>query len=480
MAVFTLEFENIDALGAFSRLYAMPYSLFLDSADTAHQDARYSYVAFMPVETIEAKDGEILLSNMQGQERVIDADPFAFVQKRLRKHRLSILRDQSLPPFQGGAAGFYGYDLARSLEDLPRQTRENAAMPDMAIGIYDQVFAYDHKTGKGLLMVHAEAEKDASLKFAHFERMMAQAIVIPDYMPFEPAWSSNHTRESYAALVQKVVDYIHAGDIFQANLSQRFDADLPANFHPFSHYLNMRAVNPAPFASYFNLGHIVISSASPERFVTLVDGAVETKPIKGTRPHVPDQPAIDTLYRNMLENSDKDRSENVMIVDLLRNDLSKVCRPDSVKVTKLCSIETFSHVYHLVSTVKGIIRQGLDGIDLLRACFPGGSITGAPKVRAMEIIEELEDSVRGPYCGSIAYNSFDGGMDSSILIRTLVFEGHHVSFQVGGGIVAASNPAEEYEETLVKAQGLFDSFTRTGKMRRAAPQDNADAVRKVA
>ncbi len=468
MAIFTQEFKNYNAKDVFSRLYAMPYSLWLDSADEAHPDARYSYVAFMPVEMIEAKNGVVTLTGLQGQERLRDVNPFEIVQQRLRKRRLSVLRDPSLPPFQGGAAGFYGYDLARNLERLPRIAVDNPDMPDMAVGIYDQVFAYDHESEKGVLIVHAMDKKAAAVKQKHFEKLMAQQPAIPPYEAFDPAWRADHTRESYQNSVQKVIDYIHAGDIFQANLSQRYDADLPSNFHAFSHYLNMRKVNPAPFSSYFNLGHVVISSASPERFLSVLDGVVETKPIKGTRPHTPEDAVIDAFHRNTLENSAKDRAENIMIVDLLRNDLSKVCRPDSIKVRKLCEIETFAHVHHLVSTISGIIRQGLDGIDLLRGCFPGGSITGAPKIRAMQIIEELEAARRGPYCGSMSYNGFDGAMDSSILIRTLVYEGNHASFNVGGGIIAESKPDDEYEETLAKARGLFNSFTQNGAQK-AAP-----------
>jgi para-aminobenzoate synthetase component 1 len=292
---------------------------------------------------------------------------------------------------------------------------------------------------------------------------------------FEPEWQSNFTRPDYEATIQKTIDYIHAGDIFQANISQRFDAELPQDFDPFAHYLNLREMNAAPFATYFNLGGLILSSASPERFLTVKDGIVETKPIKGTRPHIRDDEALDTLYRNSLENSEKDRAENIMIVDLLRNDLSKSCRPDNLKVTALCALESFASVHHLVSTIQGQLRAGYDALHLLEGCFPGGSITGAPKIRAMEIIDELEPTRRGPYCGSMGYIGFDGAMDSNILIRTLVYQGNAVSFQVGGGIVADSDPAEEYDETLTKAHGLLESFKVPRKDTAAQP----DRVRRA-
>ncbi len=232
---------------------------------------------------------------------------------------------------------------------------------------------------------------------------------------------------------------------------------LPRDFEPFVHYIHMRDLNPAPFGCYMNLGEVKISSVSPERFITAKDGQVETCPIKGTRPHVADT-SQDRAFQQDLEQSEKDRAENTMIVDLLRNDLSKVCTPESIEVSDLCKLETFSNVHHLVSYIRSKLDQNQDAIDLLKACFPGGSVTGAPKIRAMEIIEELETDRRGPYCGSVGYIGFDGTLDSNILIRTLVYDADGVSLQVGGGVVVDSNPAQEYQETLDKAEGILKSF----------------------
>jgi para-aminobenzoate synthetase component 1 len=253
-----------------------------------------------------------------------------------------------------------------------------------------------------------------------------------------------------------VIDYIYAGDIYQANLSQRFQTILPEGDSPFALYQRLRRLNPAPFAAYLNFGDIVIASASPERFLQLRGGWVETRPIKGTRPRGA-TPVEDKAHARELLASEKDRAENVMIVDLLRNDLSRVCRDHTVTVPELCVLESYATVHHLVSTVVGQLNPGATAIDLLRATFPGGSITGAPKIRAMEIIAALEPTQRGPYCGSIGYVGFDGNIDSSITIRTYAIKNNVVTFQAGGGIVADSDPAAEYEETLTKAGALMEA-----------------------
>lgn len=465
MTIYTYDLDPaFDALAVFECLHHRPFSLLLDSADLAHRDAAYSFVAAFPLEVIEGKDGIYSVTNAKGTQNLKNTNPFDLVRERMRHYKMSLFSFEGGAPFQGGAAGLFGYDLARALESLPNHAKSDPQMPDMALGIYDQVFAYDHKAGKGTLYIHAREAEQADAKHAHYCKMLEQAAPAPAAsQDFEPQWQSNFSRSDYETTIQKTIDYIHAGDIFQANISQRFDAQLPEDFDSYAHYLHLREMNAAPFAAYFNLGGVIISSASPERFLTVKDGAVETKPIKGTRPHIRDDKALDTLYRNALENSEKDRAENVMIVDLLRNDLSKTCRPDTIKVSALCALESFASVHHLVSTIQGQLRAGYDALHLLEGCFPGGSITGAPKIRAMEIIDELEPTRRGAYCGSMGYIGFDGAMDSNILIRTLVYKDASVSFQVGGGIVADSKPAEEYDETLAKAHGLLESFKTPGK-----------------
>ncbi len=456
MACCVQKLQGFEPVALFSAVYDRPYALFLDSADRKHKNAHYSFIMCDPVETICVKNGAITIRN---ENEIVSAagDVFETINQRMALYAGLAETQEGLPPFQGGAAGFFGYDLGRSLETLPATAADNPAMPDMVIGIYDQVFAHDHRSGKSWLITHSASEEEARLKQKNFLRLVEKPHPVSVYKGAALDWEANFDAWDYKDHIRKVIEYIHAGDIFQANLTQRFDAPLPPGFSPFSHYLRLREVNPAPFAAYMNAGDVVISSASPERFLTVQGDMVETRPIKGTRSRS-GNPVMDEFYKQDLMNSRKDRAENTMIVDLLRNDLSRVCTPESVEVAGLCELESFARVHHLVSTVRGQLQRGKGATDLLRACFPGGSITGAPKIRAMEIIEELEPTRRGPYCGSMGYIGFDGAMDTSILIRTLVYQGGNVSFQAGGGIVADSRPDAEYEETFLKAEAIFNSF----------------------
>jgi para-aminobenzoate synthetase component 1 len=377
-----------------------------------------------------------------------------------------------LPPFQGGAAGLLGYDLCHHIERLPRPATDEFAVPDLALGFYDWVLAFDHAEQCGWLIVTGLPETDpvgrrlfARRRLAEVQRWLHEAPVAPAPTAgtsVEPArlcpvpglsevWS-DFTRDEYLAVVQRAIDYVHAGDCFQVNIAQRLlcRAALPA----LELYGRLRQRNAAPFAGYFDLGTFAIASASPERFLRLDKGEVETRPIKGTRPRGQD-PGEDRLRAEELLTSAKDRAENVMIVDLLRNDLGRVCEYGSVRVAALCRLESYRYVHHLVSEVRGRLRPDLGAVDLLRATFPGGSVTGAPKVRAMEIIAELEPVVRGPYCGCLAWLGFDGGMDTSLLIRTFTIGKGWMQFPVGGGIVADSTPEGEYAETLHKAEGML-------------------------
>jgi para-aminobenzoate synthetase component I len=469
MQLFAFPLESRDPVEAFACCHDQPYSLFFDSADRAHPAARYSFIAYHPFETIEAKDGRVTVTN-RDQQLSFRADPFAILKDRLAGWSMNVPPRADLPPFQGGAAGFFGYDLAQGLEKLP--ALPSSSTPDMAVGLYDQVAAFDHAENKAWLLVLAADRETAEIKHAHFLRLthchpersegFQQSGQEGPSAPLrmtggDPAWMTSFTRPAYEQAVAAVIDYIHAGDIFQANLSQRFDAQLPPDFDSFAHYRRLRAVNPAPFAAYMNFGGLRLASASPEQFLRVRGGHVETKPIKGTRPRSADARTDAAQARDLLA-SDKDRAENIMIVDLLRNDISKVCDDFSVEVPKLCALESFASVHHLVSTVTGALKADQTPVDLLRACFPGGSITGAPKVRAMEIIAELEGAARGPYCGAMGYIGFNGAMDTGIAIRTLIYEGSRVSFSAGGGITAESDPAAEYQETLDKASAIFKSF----------------------
>ena len=455
-----------DPLAAFQPFAEAPYALFLDSASVIEPLGRYSFIALEPFQVLTAKGGEVTLNG-----RALATDPFATLARELARYPLAGRAD--LPPFQGGIAGYFGYELARHLERVPAALLDDMGFPDLAVGFYDLVLAFDNRARQAWIISSGYPEPDLARRRARAEAR-AQALAAhlaeaPEDCPAVPdsraavTLVSNFSRSAYEASVQRVIEYIHAGDIFQANLSQRFRARLPDGLTAFDLYRRLREFNPAPFAAYFTLGEIVIASSSPERFLQLRAGKIETRPIKGTRPRG-GTPAEDQALMRALLASEKDRAENVMIVDLLRNDLSRVCRDGSVQVPELCICEAFATVYHLVSTITGELRPGQGALDLLTASFPGGSITGAPKIRAMEIIAELEPNQRGPYCGSIGYIGFDGSMDSNIVIRSFALRGRQVTFQVGGGIVADSDPAEEYEETLAKVQALIAALSSSARI----------------
>lgn len=460
---------GLDAVHVFTRLVGLPHAIFFDSAQRDPRLGRYSFIAADPFAWISARGVTIRLNGKA--PRAPCADPFACLQSYLKQFCQEAI--EGLPPFQGGAAGLFGYDLCHHLERLPRPKIDEFKVPDLGVGIYDWSVVFDHVAGRAWLVSTGFPEIDSRRRRRRAERRLADvktllrlAAVRPRARPvtavsIEAAqWSvpsvdgltSNFSRAEYLRTVQRAIDYIHAGDCFQVNLAQRLL--YPARLAALELYLRLRQCNPATFAAYLDLGDFVIASASPERFVRVEQGEVETRPIKGTRPRVAD-PAEDARLLGELQASPKDRSENIMIVDLLRNDLGRVCRYGSVHVAALCRLESYQFVHHLVSEVRGKLRPGLGPIDLLRASFPGGSVTGAPKIRAMEIIAELEPTARGAYCGSLGYIGFDGTMDSNILIRTFTHGRGWIQFPVGGGIVADSSPEREYEETWHKAEGLL-------------------------
>ena len=453
-----------DVESALVCLAQQPHSLLLDSALRDPRLGRYSFLTADPFEflTLPA-DG---------------TDGLAIVESRLREFRAASRTD--LPPFQGGAAGLLSYDLARSLERVPPVRFDEFQIPAVAIGLYDIALAIDHAEHRAWLISQGFPETDLSRRLARARERAKQfqallesppramrpksptprdnaPLVVGDLaptfaVPGTPGLLSNFTGDAYRAAVQKAIDYIHAGDVFQVNLAQRLL--FPTATDALSLYLRLRQCNPAPFAGWFDLGDAKIVSASPERFLSVRGGRVEARPIKGTRRRTAWAEA-DLFAGDDLLASEKDRAENVMIVDLLRNDLSRVCEPESVRVTQLCGLEQYQFVQHLVSAVEGTLAPGKTAVDLLRAAFPGGSITGAPKIRAMEIISELEPTARGPYCGCLGYLGFDGSADLSILIRTITAARGWWQFPVGGGIVAQSSPQREYEETWHKAEGLM-------------------------
>lgn len=452
---------DVDLEQAFVRLARRPHMLFLDSARRDVSLGRYSFLTADPFDYLAMPaDG---------------SDGLGAMERRLQPYSTPTLA--GLPPFQGGAAGLLGYDLGASLERLPRPQFDEFKTPALAIGLYDVVLAVDHVQGKAWIISQGLPETEptarrrrAAERLAQFRAWLSEdvaaardAIARPQRIPLAnlapqfavpgpEGLTSNLSAERYLAAIRKVIEYIHAGDVFQVNIAQRLL--YPALDDAVNLYLRLRRRNPATFGGYFDLGESQIVSASPERFLQVRDGEVEARPIKGTRSRTA-RPEADLYAGDEMLQNEKDRAENVMIVDLLRNDLSRVCLPDSVRVTELCRLETYEFVQHLVSAVRGALASGISAIDLLRASFPGGSITGAPKVRAMEIIAELEPTARGPYCGSLGYLGFDGTLDTSILIRTITASGGWWQAPVGGGIVAQSVPEREYEETWHKATGLI-------------------------
>ena len=444
-------------VSAWLRAFAdLPGVVFLDSARPGGPLGRYSFLAADPIHRLEAKNGRVTLDGLPAV-----GDPFQAA--RDLSARYPVAARQDLPPFQTGLAGFFGYDLRHHLEDLPPHAADDQPFPDMSLGLYDLVIAFDHELQRCVVMAsgHPATGKERSLRArdrldAAVARLRLARPVSRD-VPWSIEAAPDLDRQTVEAMVQKTIDYIEAGDIYQANITHRFRASLPPGFDRIALYAELRRRNPATFAAYLDFGETALLSSSPERFLKLRDGRVETRPIKGTRPRGHSAAEDATLAAELLA-SEKDHAENLMIVDLLRNDLSRVCEIGSVKVPVLCGLESYATVHHLVSVVTGRVLPGRHAIDLLRATFPGGSITGAPKIRAMEIIAELEPTRRGPYCGSIGYIGADGSMDTSIVIRTYCILGDELSFQVGGGIVADSNPAAEYVETLDKARALIDTL----------------------
>lgn len=436
-----------DPVAAFGAVADDPVAAFLDSADSIGGRGRYAFIGAGPYDVLTC-------SADQGP------DPFDALASELARHRMPTL--EGLPPFQGGAMGILGYELGRRLERLPVPRAGGLPFPDMVVGFYDTVAAFDLERQQAwVIAVTARPGRPPPEERA---AALAERLTAPPERPARSAentnvtatWLPDQSRCAFEAKIRRTIDYINAGDIFQANVAQRFVTDLPEGLDPYGLYLRLRDLSPAPFAAYLGCGPgRAVVSASPERFLSLSPGGrIETRPIKGTRPRGEDDVA-DDRFADELRKSTKDRAENLMIVDLLRNDISRVARIGSVTAPKLFELETFSRVHHLVSEVDGELAPGLDAVDLLRATFPGGSITGAPKIRAMEIIHELEPVPRGPYCGAVIWAGFNGAMDSSIVIRTLTVSDGQVAAQAGGGIVADSDPAAEYDETLTKIAPLL-------------------------
>jgi para-aminobenzoate synthetase component 1 len=456
----------LTATEAFKLLHSQPHSFFLDGGMDPERLGRYSFTGIDPFLVMSSRGNQVTIVQQGSQENEL-GNPFDVLGRLLETYRLDCL--PSSIPFCGGAVGYLGYDLCHFIERLPTRAVDDLMLPESYFGFYDTILAFDNLEGKAYIVSTGFPELDDKRRLKRAEKRLAEIkgrLSVPspnitkedsrnNRKATEAVLKSNFTPEGYVEAVNRVREYIAAGDVFQVNLSQRFETELTVT--PYELYRRLRQINPAPFAGYLNFDGVTVVSASPERFLRVDGDWVETRPIKGTRPRGKNS-VEDAMLAQELLNSAKDRAENVMIVDLERNDLGRVCQYGSVKVTELAILETFPTVFHLTSTVIGKLRPDKNRIDLLKAAFPGGSITGAPKVRAMEIIDELEPTRRSAYTGAIGYLSFSRNLDLNIVIRTFIIKGNKAYFQVGGGIIYDSNAEAEYQETLDKAKALVQAL----------------------
>jgi para-aminobenzoate synthetase component 1 len=424
-----------DPAAAFSAFTADEHAAFLDRD-------RVSLIAAGPLEVVTATEAGGFIDGVYHA-----SDPFEALDEVWQRHRRANRRRL---PFCGALVGYLGYELGDFLERLPPPKAGSPPIPAMSFGVYDTAALFDHRRRRAFVVGAGKA------KAADFAARLAAvpAEQPPSAMP--PAtWIPEQSRAEVESRIRRIIEYIGAGDVYQVNYTQRFTAQRRPEHGDFQLYRRLRSISPAPYSTFLRCGGVSIAGASPERFLALDgEGLITAEPIKGTRPRASD-PACDAALARALQESSKDNAENLMIVDLMRNDLSRVCEAGSVAVPHLCELQSFSHVHHLVSTVTGRLRPAVTPIDVLRATFPGGSVTGAPKIRAMEIIRELEPSPRGAYCGAHGWLGFDGKADLAMTIRSLTVTPDLIVAQAGGGIVADSDPAAEYEESMVKAGPLL-------------------------
>jgi para-aminobenzoate synthetase component 1 len=452
----------------FAAVRHLPNAIWLDSGHPGSNYGRFDIISAAPQCLLETRGPTTHIRYVDGRTENSPLDPFYLLKQRLPTEN----RVAGDLPFSGGVLGYFGYDLGRRLEKLPDSALDDIALPDMCVGIYPWTIVQDHAQQKAWLVINAPLSKQlgGAYNFLEIEQLCAAPPKTPMFHDLKQHlksqqnifeinnFKSNLNVDDYASALIKIGNYIQAGDCYQVNFAQRFSAEFSGD--PYLAYLALRTVLPSPFSGFMQLAGGAILSFSPERFIKISGNQVETKPIKGTikRGETPEEDAENAQW---LQRSEKNRAENVMIVDLLRNDLSKHCL--NVKVPSLCELQTFANVHHLVSTVTGELKSDATAIDVLRDAFPGGSITGAPKIRAMEIIEELEPTRRSLYCGSLGYIGTDGTMDTNIAIRTLVCDGNKIYCWGGGGIVADSEIEQEYRESIAKVKVLMDTLEQEFK-----------------
>ena len=462
------------------------YSALLESARVNEKTGRYSFVTADPYLIFRSKGDTIELSlpatpaGKYGRRATMKRRPLQKLRELMSNYRTARIPD--LPPFTGGAVGFFSYDFVRQFEKLPQRAAVDLDIPEACFIFVDLVIAFDHVLNKAWVIVNPGAREqemgfrrpdpeqwerlydEAVNKLTAYSSMLAAAdskgnVLLSEKSALEGfSLEPNMTKDRFESMVTRCKEYIAAGDIYQANLSQRLSVNL-GDADPLRLYKILREINPSPFAAYLDFGEVTLVSSSPERLIRLRNGTADTRPIAGTRRRGRDRVETEELSAELLTN-EKERAEHIMLLDLERNDLGKVCDYGSVRVDEMMVVEDYSHVIHIVSNVRGELTAGRDAFDLVRAVFPGGTITGVPKVRCMEIIDELEPVARGPYTGSIGYISNAGDMDLNIIIRTFVIKDNRAHLQVGAGIVADSDPEREYSETLQKAEALKKALER--------------------
>jgi len=459
------EIPLIDPVKNFSLFRQDNYPFFLDSGMNKYGLGRYSFIGGAPFLVFKSRDKKIEIFEGD-RKKEFEGDPFEVL--RLLVNQYELQQIPTLPSFIGGAVGYFSYEMRHLIENVPGKAIDDLKLPDCIFCFYDLILIFDHlkrktylsssgfpETGR-LREIKAKTRLKEVLAKLRGQTLNVEFSKTKFYIQgLTPNLTPNTPQEKYLEAVRKAKEYICAGDIYQVNLSQRFSTEL---FIPaFELYKRLRRLNPAPFACFLDLKEVIIASASPERFLYVEGKDVITRPIKGTKPRGKTK-IEDLRLKKELKASEKDKAELVMIVDLLRNDLGRVCKFGSIRVKKLIKLETHPTVFHTVGIICGELKKDKDRFDLIKACFPGGSITGAPKIRAMEIIDELELTKRHLYTGSIGYLSFTQSMDLNIAIRTLVIKDNKVYFHVGGGIVADSQPQDEYLETLYKGKALIEAL----------------------
>ena len=466
--------DSLTPVSAFHKIDKGLCACLFESVIGGERVGRYSFLASDPYLLLEARQNQMTIHSEAGVETVECDDPLAELERRVHAVRAATLPDPNLPPFTSGAVGYAGYDVVRYTERLPNAPCDDRKLPDLSFAFYDQMIVFDHIT-KAIVVVAMAHVTDADPEAAYDEacqrvdetvRLLACQVPALELADIDTsgdtefAVESNFDQQHFEDAVRKCVEYIRAGDIFQVVISQRMQ--VPIHTHPFEIYRTLRVVNPSPFMFYVRSPSVTLVGSSPEVMVRVVDRVVTVRPLAGTR-HRGGTPAEDRQLAEELLADPKERAEHVMLVDLGRNDIGRVAEYGSVALSDVMSIERYSHVMHITSNVTGRLAEGATAFDALRACLPAGTVSGAPKVRAMEIIDELEPHRRGPYAGAVGYVDFGGNMDTCIALRTIVVQDGQAYIQAGAGIVADSVPENEYRETLNKARGLLKAIEITEK-----------------